>query len=72
MSGLQDMSYHTNYKDGKPKRSNYVKDTPNPLNKANMAEIGPWCGFCTLPHAPDHCVIAQSILEEINQEMKGK
>ena len=65
---LQDMSYNTNWKDGKPERPNNLRDTPDPLKKTNMIDDGPWCDMCRLPHAPKHCTTALSILEENNQE----
>ena len=66
------MPFHTNWKDGKPKIYNYVKDTPDPFKKVNMIDDGLWCKVCRLPRAPEHYVLAQSILEEENQEIENQ
>jgi len=38
---LQDMPYNTNWKNGKPERPNYAKDTPDPLKKVYIVDDGP-------------------------------
>jgi hypothetical protein len=61
------MPYNTNWKDENPIIEKFkYKKTSNPLKKKGsyMVTKKPWCHIYRLPHSQDHCIVAQTILEE--------